>query len=125
MPLLLQRTIAALLGLWLAWCGAMPVLAAQRGVGCGAASCCVRKAAVTAPCSAKCCVVERSADRPVVPTVPATPTVNPLPEWVPVLCVVLDLPDPWMEQLLPSVPSLFCGSTAALPLFLRDRVFLI
>jgi len=122
---LFKRTIAALLGLWLALCGAMPALAASGEADCGVAACCVRKAEVTAPCSAKCCLVEGSAARPGVPALPATPPVNPIPEWVPLVWMLLDLPNPRVERLLPLVPSASCGSTAALPLFLRDRVFLI
>lgn len=125
MPPLLKRAIAALLGLWLAWCGAVPAFAGHDGAACGAASCCVRKSVEQVHCSAPCCVSERSAERPEAPAVPVAPPLNPLPEWVPVLLVFLPLPDPVLARWVPALPSASCGSTAALPLFLRDRVFLI
>lgn len=125
MPSPFKRAIAALLGLWLALYGGMPVLAGQGGTSCGAVSCCVRKAAVSTPCSAQCCLSERSADRPAAPAAPVVPPLSLLPEWVPVLLAFLPLPDPTLVRWVPALPPASCGSTVALPLFLRDRVFLI
>lgn len=91
--------------------------------------CCARKAAVAPCCSvgrADCCVVGKS-ERPMpLPAVPVPLASQALPDWMPAVAEHLELPD----------LARVCGVTARdawldgcavvpVPLFLRDRVFLI
>jgi len=50
---------------------------------------------------------------------------HPLPEWVPTLLAFLELPDLALPRVTPVAPSVDEGFVVPVPLFLRDRVFLI
>lgn len=93
--------------------------------------CCARKATV-APCCvtesgkvADCCVQETSGWPAGMPALPVPPTVQPLPEWVPTVVVFLELPDLALPRVTPVASWVDACFNVPVPLFLRDRVFLI
>ena len=129
----LLRSIAALLVLWLVVCGL------GAGVGEGfrgtpvaeRAGCCARKIKI-APCCeaapgqvADCCAVEKSNAPHSLPALPVPPSVQPLPEWVPMVVAFLELPDLALTRVTPVASWVDEGFVVPVPLFLRDRVFLI
>lgn len=93
-----------------------------------ASGCCARKATAAPCCSggaADCCVVEKSERSMPLPALPVPPTVHPLPEWVPTVLEHLELPDLAQVRGLPAPSWVDEGFVVPVPLFLRDRVFLI
>jgi hypothetical protein len=133
----LVRSIAALLGLWLVVCGlglgvgGGRLLAGVEGSIEETSGCCARKATV-APCCvtesgkvADCCVQETSGRPDGMPGLPVPTTANPLPEWVPTVVVFLELPDLALQRATPVASWVDEGFVVPVPLFLRDRVFLI
>ena len=93
--------------------------------------CCARNATV-APCcvteSGKvpdCCVQETSGQPDGMPGLPVPSTANPLPEWIPTVVEHLELPDLALQQVTPVASRVDEGFVVPVPLFLRDRVFLI
>jgi hypothetical protein len=93
--------------------------------------CCARKATV-APCcvteSGKvpdCCVQETSGVPAEMPGLPVAPAAQPLPEWVPTVVAFLELPDLALQRVTPVASWVDECFVVPVPLFLRDRVFLI
>ena len=90
--------------------------------------CCARKATAPPCCSggvADCCVVEKSDRSMPLPALPVPPMAHPLPEWVPTVVEHLELPDLALVRWAPAVSWVDEGFVVPVPLFLRDRVFLI
>lgn len=107
------------------------LLVGVEGPGEKASGCCVRKATV-APCCvtesgkvANCCVQDTSRVPVGMPGLPVSTTANPLPEWVPMVVVFLELPDLAQQRVTPVASWVDEGFVVPVPLFLRDRVFLI
>lgn len=99
----------------------------ERSMG-HVSGCCARKATATPCCSggaADCCVVEKSERSLPLPALPVPPSVHPLPEWVPTVAEHLELPDLAQVRRMPAASWVDEGFVVPVPLFLRDRVFLI
>ena len=60
-----------------------------------------------------------------LPALPLPPTVHPLPEWAPTVLEHLELPDLAQVRRTPATSWVDEGFVVPVPLFLRDRVFLI
>ena len=93
--------------------------------------CCARNATV-APCCvtesgrvADCCVQETSGQPDAMPGLPVPSTANSLPEWIPTVVVYLELPDLALQRVTPVASGVDDGFVVPVPLFLRDRVFLV
>jgi len=60
-----------------------------------------------------------------MPGLPVPSTANPLPEWIPTVVEHLELPDLALPRVTPVASWMDEGFVVPVPLFLRDRVFLI
>jgi hypothetical protein len=117
-------------GLGLGAGGSRLLVDAEGAVG-QVSGCCARKPTV-APCCltesgkvADCCVRETSGRPSGTPALPVPPPVNPLPEWVPMVVAFLELPDLALPRVTPVASWVDECLVVPVPLFLRDRVFLI